>query len=209
MILPRASTHIWPWLNDKLYNKSATNTQQIDNPQQVYIKSTTVQQIELMEPEHNPISQQSSIPVGLPTCKNGKDRSRTQRTSTVYLGSPEVITDGTIRRRQNFLYFLSTELHVLCPPKRPPFYLAYVISEENFSNCCTAALAVYLLLFSVSYYLHSPGTASGACYRRRACMQYGHVEACGSGLLRHACGISRCVGEFPPHRVGFLLLSDD
>ena len=89
--------------------------------------------------------------------------------------------------------------------------LAYVISEENFSNCCTAALAVYLLLFSVSYYLHSPGTASGACYRRRACidMEHGHVEACGSGLLRHACGISRCVGEFRPRRVGFLLLSDD
>jgi len=166
-----------------------------------------------MEPEHNPISQQSSIPVGLyPPAKTAKiGRVLKGLVQTVYSGSPEFITDGTIRRRQNFLYFLSTELHVLCPPKRPPFYLAYVISEENFSNCCTAALAVYLLLFSVSYYLHSPGTASGACYRRRACidMQYGHVEACGSGLLRHACGISRCVGEFRPRRVGFLLLSDD
>ena len=38
------------------------------------------------------------------------------------------------------------------------------------SNCCTAALAVYLLLFSASYYLHSPSSASGARYRRSACM---------------------------------------
>jgi len=103
--------------------------------------------------------------------------------------------------RRNYMYCVPQNVHLFI----------YVTSEENFSNCCTAALAVYLLLFSVSYYLHSPGTASGACYRRRACidMEYGHVEACGSGLLRHACGISRCVGEFPPRRVGFLLLSDD
>jgi len=33
-----------------------------------------------------------------------------------------------------------------------------------------AALAVYLLLFSASYYLHSPSTVSGACYRMSACM---------------------------------------
>ena len=31
-------------------------------------------------------------------------------------------------------------------------------------------LAVYLMLFSASYYLHSPSTASGACYKRRACI---------------------------------------
>ena len=31
-------------------------------------------------------------------------------------------------------------------------------------------LAVYLLLFSASYYLHSPSTASGTCYRRSACI---------------------------------------
>jgi len=35
---------------------------------------------------------------------------------------------------------------------------------------CTAALAVYLLLFSASYYLHSPSTASVARYRRSACI---------------------------------------
>jgi len=38
------------------------------------------------------------------------------------------------------------------------------------SNCCTAALAIYLLLFSASYYLHSPSTASAACYRTNACI---------------------------------------
>jgi len=32
--------------------------------------------------------------------------------------------------------------------------IIYVISEEKDSNCCTAALAVYLLLFNASYYLH-------------------------------------------------------
>jgi len=39
-------------------------------------------------------------------------------------------------------------------------YLRYLRRKQN-SNCCTAALAVCLLLFSVSYYLHSPSTASG------------------------------------------------
>ena len=34
--------------------------------------------------------------------------------------------------------------------------------KKTNGNCCTAALAVYLLLFSVSYYLHSLSTASGA-----------------------------------------------
>ena len=31
-------------------------------------------------------------------------------------------------------------------------------------------IAVYLLLFNASYYLHSPSTASGARYRRSACI---------------------------------------
>jgi len=59
--------------------------------------------------------------------------------------------------------------------------IIYITSEQNFSNCCTAALAVYLLLFSASYYLHSPGTASGAHYRRCACID---------GLLRHGLNFS-------------------
>ena len=55
--------------------------------------------------------------------------------------------------------------------------------KKTNSNCCTAALVVYILLFSASYYLYSPSTASGARYRRWACID-GHVEACGSGLLQ-------------------------
>ena len=35
--------------------------------------------------------------------------------------------------------------------------------KKTNSNCCNTALAVYLL-FSVSYYLDCPSTASGACY---------------------------------------------
>jgi len=42
--------------------------------------------------------------------------------------------------------------------------------KKTSSNCCSAAIAVYLLLFSASYYLHSPSTASGARYRRSACI---------------------------------------
>ena len=42
--------------------------------------------------------------------------------------------------------------------------------KKTSSNCCTAALAVYLLMFSASYYLHSPSTASGPRYRRSACI---------------------------------------
>jgi len=38
------------------------------------------------------------------------------------------------------------------------------------SNCCAAAYLFYLLLFRASYYLHSPSIASGACYRRSACI---------------------------------------
>jgi len=65
----------------------------------------------------------------------------------------------------------------------PILQIIYVISEEN-CNCCTAALAVYLLLFSASYYLHRPCTASGARYRKTA-HWYRHVEACSSGFLQH------------------------
>ena len=38
--------------------------------------------------------------------------------------------------------------------------------KKTDSNGCTAALAVYLLLFNAFYYLNSPSTASGARYRR-------------------------------------------
>ena len=42
--------------------------------------------------------------------------------------------------------------------------------KKTNSNCCTTALAVYLLLFNASYYLPSPSSASGARYRRSACI---------------------------------------
>jgi len=48
--------------------------------------------------------------------------------------------------------------------------IIYHSSEKTSSNCCSAALAVYLLLFSASYYLHSPSTASGARYKKSACI---------------------------------------
>jgi len=50
------------------------------------------------------------------------------------------------------------------------FRLFTLPQKKTNSNCCTAALAVYLLLFSISYYLHSPSTASGARYRRNTCI---------------------------------------
>ena len=42
--------------------------------------------------------------------------------------------------------------------------------KETNNNCCIEALVVYLLLISASYYLHSPSTASEACYRRSVCI---------------------------------------
>ena len=48
------------------------------------------------------------------------------------------------------------------------FRLFTLAEKKTSSNCCSAALAVYLLLFSASYYLHSPSTTFGACYRRSA-----------------------------------------
>jgi len=60
--------------------------------------------------------------------------------------------------------------------------IIYVSWEENNSSCCCAASAVYLLLVSASYYLHSPSTASGAHYRRRACIDM--------DMLRHGLNFS-------------------
>jgi len=68
------------------------------------------------------------------------------------------------------------------------FELSTLSQNKTNSNCCTAALAVYLLLFNASCYLHSPSTASEARYRRSAC--WGRVEACGSGLLRRGLNFS-------------------
>jgi len=49
-------------------------------------------------------------------------------------------------------------------------------NKTNSNYCCTAALAVYLLLFSASYYLHSPSTVSGAHYRRSACIDMAMLQ---------------------------------
>ena len=67
-----------------------------------------------------------------------------------------------------------------------------LLRKKTDSNCCTAALAVCLLLFSASYYMHSHCTVSGARYRRSACIYTDmlNVEACGSGLLRHGLNFS-------------------
>ena len=56
--------------------------------------------------------------------------------------------------------------------------------KKTSSNCCSAALAVYLLLFSASYYLHSHSTASVARYRRSACidvdmLRFAAADCCG------------------------------
>ena len=66
------------------------------------------------------------------------------------------------------------------------FRLFTLTEKKTNSNCCTAVLAVYLLLFSVSYYLRSPSTASGARYRRSACIDVDMLRlaaaACCDGL---------------------------
>jgi len=59
--------------------------------------------------------------------------------------------------------FLNIIIHVY-------FILFTLCQKKTNSNCCTAASAVYVLLFSASYYLLSPRTASGERYRRSACI---------------------------------------
>ena len=59
-------------------------------------------------------------------------------------------------------------------------YLRYLKIKQNF-NCCTAALAVYLLLFSASYYLLALSpclghTEGGPCVWSSS-QRYGRVEA--------------------------------
>jgi len=50
------------------------------------------------------------------------------------------------------------------------FRLFTLAQKKTSSNCCSTALAVYLLLFSASYYLHSPCTAPEPRCRRSACI---------------------------------------
>jgi len=68
-----------------------------------------------------------------------------------------------------------------------------VVSEENELQLLYCGLAVYFVLFSAFCYLHSPITASGARYRRSACIEYQSTirTSCGSGLLRHGLHFNR------------------
>jgi len=50
------------------------------------------------------------------------------------------------------------------------FRLFTLAQMKTNSNCRTAAIAVYVMLFSAFYYLHSPSTASGVHYRKSACI---------------------------------------
>jgi len=45
----------------------------------------------------------------------------------------------------------------------------YLPQKKTNSSCCTAALAVYLLLFSASYYLHLGYATGGACVLIQTC----------------------------------------
>jgi len=70
------------------------------------------------------------------------------------------------------------------------FKLFTLSQKKTNSNCCTAALAVYLLLFNASYYLRSPSIATGHATGGARVYWYGRVDACGSGLLRHGLNFS-------------------
>ena len=72
------------------------------------------------------------------------------------------------------------------------FRLFTLAQKKTNSNCCTAALAVNLLLFSVPYYLHSPSTASGARYGRSACIDMDMLRlaaCCDMGWISVHCGV--------------------
>jgi len=79
------------------------------------------------------------------------------------------------------------------------FRLFTLPQKKTNSNCCTAALAVYLLLFSASYYLHSLSTASGACYRRSSTcidmdmLRLAAVACCDTGWISAQRGTMRLI----------------
>jgi len=63
------------------------------------------------------------------------------------------------------------------------------MSEENKLQLLYCSLPVYFLLYNGSYYLYSPITASGARYRRSACIEYKSAiwTSCNSGLRHGLC----------------------
>ena len=64
--------------------------------------------------------------------------------------------------------------------------IIHILQKKTNSNCCTAAVAVYLLLLSASYYLHSPSTASGARYTGAA-INSAHVAKHGLNFSTSWC----------------------
>jgi len=62
------------------------------------------------------------------------------------------------------------------------FRLFTLPQKKTSSNCCSAAFAVYLLLFSASDYLHSPSSASRARYGRSACIDMDMLRLVASEL---------------------------
>jgi len=62
------------------------------------------------------------------------------------------------------------------------FILFTLAQKKTSSNYYSVALAAYLLLYCASCYLHSPSTASGARYRRSACIDMDML-----GLAAAAC----------------------
>ena len=73
------------------------------------------------------------------------------------------------------------------------FKLFTLPQTKTNSNCCTPALAV-CLLFSASYYLHNPSTASGTRYRRSACidmdmLRLAAVVCCNVGWISAQRGV--------------------
>ena len=63
------------------------------------------------------------------------------------------------------------------------FRLFTLAQKKTSSNCCSAALSVYLLLFSASYYRHSPMYCVWGTLQEERVYWYGHVAAFGSSLL--------------------------
>ena len=77
---------------------------------------------------------------------------------------PPYLSDvATLHREMQTKVTFSIIIHILVD------HICTLPQKTN-SNWCTAALAVYLLLFGASCYLHSPSTASGPRYRRSACI---------------------------------------
>jgi len=68
------------------------------------------------------------------------------------------------------------------------FRLFTLHQNKKNCNCCTAALAVYLPLFSASYYLHSP-IVLRACYLR-----LGHATGA-RVLIRTCCSLQQWLVE--------------